>query len=78
MLYGHMDDPSLSQSLLQSLITMADQVVPNATYSAPFLQDASVPVNNKLPPSSAMSFLNYRRDIPTVVLGDFKSAYSNE
>jgi len=78
VLYAHMDDPVLSQSLVQSLITMAGQVVPNSTYSTAFLQDASQPVNNKLPPSSAMSFLAYKSDIPTVVLEDFKSAYSNK
>jgi len=78
VLYAHMDDPVLSQSLVQSLITMAGQVVPNSTYSTAFLQDASQPVNYKLPPSSAMSFLAYRSNIPTVVLEDFKSAYSNK
>ena len=77
VLFAHVDDPVLSQSLVNSLISMAETVVPNSTYSVPFLQAAyNDTVNYKLPPSSAMSFLE-QKAIPTVVIGDFKSQYSN-
>lgn len=35
-------------------------------------------INNRLPPSSAMSFLKLKGDIPAIVISDYNTTYSNQ
>ena len=78
VLFTHVDDRSLpGNTALSDLLISVSRDFINETYETDFVQPAYEPLNNRLPPSSLMSFLKERSDISGVVLSDFKSVYSN-
>ena len=75
--FAHVDNPSVSQPLVDFISSVADKTVNGSSYPVPFFQPAFVPQNNGLPPSSLMSFLQYQ-SFPSTVIGDFKTQFSNQ
>ncbi|KAI8356851.1 Nicastrin-domain-containing protein [Mortierella sp. GBAus27b] len=81
-LYAHIDklQPGVSATLLQQVLQMSSSA--NSTSPDQANQTISVQAANSdgvqrgLPPSSAMSFLQNRGDIPTVVLTDYQKQMS--
>jgi len=79
ILYAHVDDAGVSGALAQTLINVADAIIPNSEYSTSFLRPAfNSTHNNKLPPSATQSFLKYKRDIPSVVLAEYETQFANK
>ena len=65
---------------LASLVeSVSNSSIPAGRYgTSPFVQPAYVPVNNRLPPSSLMSFVEARPNLAGVVISDFNQEYSNK
>lgn len=69
--WAHVDDGSLSKSLVNSLQQLSASN--NGSQILPAYSDG---IQRKLPPSSAMSFLAQRRNIKTVVITDYQTEVS--
>ena len=74
-LYMHIDQQSPQvTALLSSFASTAQSIsATNTSFTPAFLGSGS---NNGLPPSSAMSFLA-KKNIPTVLIADYKTQFSN-
>ncbi|KAF9201270.1 hypothetical protein BGZ49_008472 [Haplosporangium sp. Z 27] len=82
VLYAHVDNIQSGASLaLMNQVVQAGSSIGNATgtvNSTIQVQAANSDGNQRgLPPSSSMSFLKYRADIPTVVLTDYRDQMSS-
>jgi hypothetical protein len=71
--YMHVDELSNGVNNMMSLLgTSKDSTVPIER-----AWNGSPGENRRLPPSSLHSFLAQKRDIPGLVIGDFKESFSN-
>lgn len=72
-IWAHVDDPNISNSLVQSLVSQSNTSNSNITNSTINIHFASEDgIQRKLPPSSSMSFLQKKQSIKTVVLSSYQ------
>jgi Zn-dependent M28 family amino/carboxypeptidase len=76
----HADDPTLLGNMLDGIPASISAPGFNGTSGVEviFSRAFQEGKNNRLPPSSAMEFLKKKRSIPTVVISDYKTEYSNQ
>ena len=72
----HADDPSLSSTLLSDFAKNFQAPEFNSS-AAKEMKVSAAGEGSRLPPSSAMAFLKKKRSIPTIVVSDYKSEYTN-